>query len=105
MTDQRSFAAVFTPPDFAVHDGRQVHSHALARVGHTLGLPDLYKFPEYTPDIVNRLAVDWDMMAGSRNDMPHFSLSNRMRQGGSRPVICELFNFSVAPAGGSSTRR
>jgi len=100
MTDQRSFAAVFVPPDFAVHDGRRVHATLSHEIGHTLGLPDLYNFPEYTPDITNRLTMDWDMMAGSRNDMPHFSLSNRMRQGWVQAGHLRLFNFSVAPAGG-----
>lgn len=99
-TDQRSFAAVFVPPDFAVHDGRRVHATLSHEIGHTLGLPDLYNFPEYTPDITNRLTMNWDMMAGSRNDMPHFSLSNRMRQGWVQAGHLRLFNFSVAPAGG-----
>ncbi len=99
-TDQRSFAAVFVPPDFAVHDGRRVHATLSHEIGHTLGLPDLYNFPEYTPDITNRLTVGWDMMAGSRNEMPHFSLSNRMRQGWVQPGHLRLLNFSVAPGGG-----
>ncbi len=100
MTDQRSFAAVFVPPDFAVHDGRRVHATLSHELGHTLGLPDLYNFPEYTPDITNRLTMNWDMMAGSRNNMPHFSLSNRMRQGWVQASHLRLFNFSVAPTGG-----
>lgn len=100
MTGQRSFAAVFVPPDFAVHDGRRVHATLSHEIGHTLGLPDLYNFPEYTPDITNRLTMDWDMMAGSRNNMPHFSLSNRMRQGWVQAGDLRLFNFSVAPPAG-----
>jgi hypothetical protein len=91
---------MFVPPDFAVHDGRHVHATLSHEIGHTLGLPDLYSFPEYTPDVTNRLTMDWDMMAGSRNNMPHFSLSNRMRQGWVQAGHLRLFNFSVAPAGG-----
>jgi M6 family metalloprotease-like protein len=96
QTDQRSFGWIFVPPDFNVHDGRRVHATLSHEIGHTLGLPDLYGFPSYTPDITSRLTMDWDMMAGSRNVMPHYSLSNRMRQGWVSAAHLRLFNFAVS---------
>lgn len=80
-TDQQTFAFMYMSPDFAVHDGRQVHTAVCHELGHTLGLPDLYQFPSYTPDIVNRLVGDWDIMCGADDTLGHYSLSNRMRQG------------------------
>jgi M6 family metalloprotease-like protein len=64
MTDRRSFNFVFVPLDFAAHDGRQMHSTLSHELGHTLGLLDLYDFPQYSTDITNRLTTDWEMMAG-----------------------------------------
>jgi M6 family metalloprotease-like protein len=103
--DQRSFNYVFVPPDFPVHDGsgRRVHATLSHELGHTLGLPDLYDFPEYTDDVRNRLTPDWDMMGGSRNNMPHYTLSNRMRQGWVDAGHIELVNF--AQAGAMTTRQ
>ena len=80
-TDQQTFAFMYMSPDFAAHDGRQVHTAVCHELGHTLGLPDLYQFPSYTPDIVNRLVGDWDIMCGADDTLGHYSLSNRMRQG------------------------
>ncbi|MEJ2868920.1 CARDB domain-containing protein [Actinomycetospora sp. OC33-EN08] len=95
MTDQRSFAFTFVPRDFAVHDGRQVHTTLSHELGHTLGLPDLYAFPSYTPDVTGRLTGGWDMMAGSRDALPHFSLSNKMRMGWVRAEHVSTFNFAA----------
>lgn len=95
--DQRSFGYIFAPPDFDVHDGRRMHATLSHELGHTLGLPDLYSFPSYTQDIVDRLVPGWDMMGGSRNDMPHYSLSNRMRQGWVQAGHLRLFNFQGQP--------
>lgn len=80
-TDQETFAFMYMSPDFATHDGRQVHTAVCHELGHTLGLPDLYQFPSYTPDIVNRLVGDWDIMCGANDTLGHYSMSNRMRQG------------------------
>lgn len=77
--DKRQIAKTFVPLDFDVHDGRQMHTTLSHEIGHTLGLPDLYDFPEYADDISNRLTTDWDMMAGSRDELPHYTLSNKMR--------------------------
>lgn len=92
-TDQETFGYIFAPPDFATQDGRQLHTTLSHELGHTLGLPDLYNFPSYTPDITNRLTMDWDMMAGSRDALPHYSLSNRMRQGWVQAGHLKLYNF------------
>ncbi|SER33312.1 hypothetical protein [Streptomyces qinglanensis] len=94
--DQETFGFIFVPPDFATQDGRQVHTTLSHELGHTLGLPDLYNFPSYTPDITGRLTGNWDMMAGSRDTLPHFTLSNRMRQGWVDAAHLKLYNFAGA---------
>ncbi|WP_030620714.1 hypothetical protein [Streptomyces fulvoviolaceus] len=94
--DQETFGFVFAPPDFATQDGRQFHTTLSHELGHTLALPDLYNFPSYTPNITSRLAGGWDMMAGSRDTLPHFTLSNRMRQGWIDAGHLKLYNFRGA---------
>ncbi|OZG29102.1 hypothetical protein BH683_010550 [Williamsia sp. 1138] len=91
--DQRQFGYIFAPPDFATQDGRQLHSTVSHEIGHTLGLPDLYNFPSYTPNVTSRLVTDWDMMGGSRDTLPHYSLSNRMRMGWVQAGHLKLYNF------------
>jgi M6 family metalloprotease-like protein len=92
-TDQRMFGFIFAPPDFALQDGRQLHSTTSHELGHTLGLPDLYNFPSYAPNVTSRLVPGWDMMGGSRDTLPHYSLSNRMRQGWIEASHLKLYNF------------
>ncbi|MER6976069.1 hypothetical protein [Streptomyces carpinensis] len=92
-TDQETFGFIFAPPDFAAQDGRQLRTTLSHELGHTLGLPDLYDFPTYPSNVTNRLTGDWDMMAGSRDALPHFTLSNRMRQGWVNAAHLRLFNF------------
>ncbi|MFI6922279.1 hypothetical protein ACIBIZ_20235 [Nonomuraea spiralis] len=84
------------PPDFDVHDGRRVHATLSHELGHTLGLPDLYAFPGYTPDIAGRITGGWDLMAGSRNTLPHYSISNRMRMGWLDAGEVRLYDFKGA---------
>jgi M6 family metalloprotease-like protein len=98
MTDRRSFGRAFVPLDFDVHDGRQMHTTLSHELGHTLGLPDLYDFPEYSDDVSNRTTGDWDMMAGSRNALPHYSLSNKMRMGWIPAGHLKLYNFQGSSA-------
>ncbi|MCV7255906.1 hypothetical protein H7J86_27430 [Mycobacterium hackensackense] len=93
VADQKLFGYLFAPPDFATQDGRQLHSTVSHELGHTLGLPDLYNFPSYAPNITSRLVPDWDMMGGSRDTLPHYSLSNRMRQGWIDASHLKLYNF------------
>lgn len=92
-SDNRTFGFVFAPPDFATQDGRQLHTTLSHELGHTLGLPDLYNFPSYAPDVTSRLTGGWDMMAGSRDTLPHYTLSNRMRQGWIDAADLKLYNF------------
>jgi M6 family metalloprotease-like protein len=92
-TDQRLFGFIFAPPDFATQDGRQLHSTVSHELGHTLGLPDLYNFPSYAPNVTSRLVPGWDMMGGSRDTLPHYTLSNRMRQGWIDAGHLKLYNF------------
>ena len=92
-TDQKTFAYIYAPPDFATQDGRQLHTTLSHELGHTLGLPDLYNFPEYQPDISNRLTTGWDLMAGSNDNLPHYTLSNRMRQGWVKAGELKRLNF------------
>ncbi|MER7010287.1 hypothetical protein ABT324_02510 [Saccharopolyspora sp. NPDC000359] len=79
-----SFAYVFMPPDWQARDGRQFHTSLAHELGHTLGLSDLYDIPgnKYVEDAKKRIITGgWDMMAGSRDSLPHFSMSNRLRLG------------------------
>lgn len=98
MTDRRSFGYTFVPLDFAAHDGRQMHTTLSHELGHTLSLPDLYEFPEYSADVTNRITSDWDMMAGSRDALPHFTLSNKMRMGWIAAGHLKLYNFQGSSA-------
>ena len=98
MTDRRSFGYTFVPLDFAAHDGRQMHTTLSHELGHTLSLPDLYDVPDYSDDITNRLTTNWDMMAGSRDALPHFTLSNKMRMGWVQPGHLKLYNFQGSSA-------
>jgi M6 family metalloprotease-like protein len=97
-TDKRQLAKVFVPLDFDVHDGRQMHTTLSHELGHTLGLPDLYDFPEYSDDVTNRLTGGWDMMAGSRDTLPHYTLSNKMRMNWIPATQLKLFNFQGSGA-------
>jgi len=97
-TDKRRLGYAFAPLDFAAHDGRHMHATLSHELGHTLGLPDLYSFPEYSDDIDGRLTQDWDMMAGSRNRMPHYTVSNKMRMGWIDPAHLRLYNFQGSSA-------
>lgn len=92
-TDQELFGYIFAPPDFATQDGRQLHTTLSHELGHTLALPDLYNFPSYAPNVTSRLVPGWDMMGGSRDTLPHYSLSNRMRQGWIDAGHLKLYNF------------
>ena len=98
ITDRRSFGYTFVPLDFAAHDGRQMHTTLSHELGHTLSLPDLYDVPDYSDDITNRLTTNWDMMAGSRDALPHFTLSNKMRMGWVQPGHVKLYNFQGSSA-------
>ena len=101
--DQETFGFIFVAPDFAAQDGRRVHATLSHEIGHTIGLPDLYNFPSYTPDVTGRLTGGWDMMAGSRNELPHYSLSNRMRQGWVEAAHLKLYNFQGSSPGVNDT--
>ncbi|MBY0319217.1 MAG: hypothetical protein K2X72_10870 [Reyranella sp.] len=102
LRDWRIFTYAFAPLDFATQDdpiganGRQMHATLSHELGHTLGLPDLYKFPTYSADVNARLTGGWDMMAGSNNILPHFSLSNKMRMGWLEASHLKLYNFQGA---------
>ncbi len=97
-TDKRQLAWTFVPLDFDVHDGRQMHTTLSHELGHTLGLPDLYDFPEYADDISNRLTTDWDMMAGSRDTLPHYTVSNKMRMDWVPAAQVKRFDFQGSGA-------
>ncbi|WP_436499063.1 hypothetical protein [Actinokineospora sp. HUAS TT18] len=103
MTDKRSFGYTFVPLDFAAHDGRQMHTTLSHELGHTLSLPDLYDFPEYSDEISGRLTSDWDMMAGSRDALPHYTLSNKMRMGWIKAAHLKLYNFQGSSAVAENT--
>lgn len=99
MTDQRSFGFIFAPLDFDVQDGRQLHTTLSHELGHTLGLPDLYDFPDsYSDDVSARVTTDWDMMGGSRDALPHYTISNKMRMGWIPAGQVKLYNFQGSSA-------
>jgi M6 family metalloprotease-like protein len=81
MTEQGDIAYTYVPLDFAAHDGRQMHTTLSHEVGHNLGLLDVYDIEEYSADVTARITSDWEMMAGSRDRLPHYSISNKMRMG------------------------
>lgn len=96
MTDQGMIACLQAPLDFAAHDGRHMHSTLSHELGHNLGLLDVYNISSYTADVTARITSDWEMMAGSRNTLPHYSISNKMRMGWVPAGELQLFNFSGA---------
>jgi M6 family metalloprotease-like protein len=92
-TDQETLGYAFMPPDWSTIQARRFHTTLAHEIGHTLGLPDLYDFPVYAPDISDRVATGWDIMATDFNYLPHYSLSNRMRQGWVEKAHIRLVNF------------
>ena len=93
MTEQGDLAYAYAPLDFAAHDGRQMHTTLSHELGHNLGLLDVYDIEEYSDDVTARITSDWEMMAGSRDRLPHFSLSNKMRMGWVPANQLRLYNF------------
>jgi M6 family metalloprotease-like protein len=93
MTEQGDIAYTYVPLDFAAHDGRQMHTTLSHEVGHNLGLLDVYDIEEYSNDVTARITSDWEMMAGSRDRLPHFSISNKMRMGWVPAGQLRLYNF------------
>ncbi|KAH0543826.1 hypothetical protein FGG08_001865 [Glutinoglossum americanum] len=96
---KRTFAITFVPLDFDIHDGRQMHSTLSHELGHTLGLYDLYSMRDvYSPDINARTTEGWDMMAGSRDSLPHYTIANKMGMGWVPASNLKLYNFRVGGA-------
>ena len=93
MTEQGDIAYTYVPLDFAAHDGRQMHTTLSHEVGHNLGLLDVYDIEEYSADVTARITSDWEMMAGSRDRLPHYSISNKMRMGWVPANQLHLYNF------------
>ena len=98
-TDQRSFAAVFAPPDFAVHDGRRVHATSRTRSGTRWASPTSTTSPSHArhhEPAHDELGHDgWQ----SQRHAPFLAVEpDAAGMGSGRPPA--LFNFSVAPAGG-----
>jgi hypothetical protein len=70
-------------------------------IGHNLGLADLYDANnDYPPEINDREAGAIDLM-GSSQDLPHFSIANRIRLGWADRAWLRRFDFSASPTGGS----
>jgi hypothetical protein len=70
-------------------------------LGHTLGLADLYDaHNDYPAEINARQTGGVDLMSDSQN-LPHFSLANRLRLGWVDRTWLRRFDFSAAPTGGS----
>lgn len=70
-------------------------------IGHNLGLADLYDANnDYPAEINDRQAGAIDLM-GSSQDLPHFSIANRIRLGWVDRAWLRRFDFSASPAGGS----
>lgn len=97
--DWQTLHYIYVSPDFAAHAGRQVHTALSHEIGHNFGLPDLYAKGELTADVANRLVSDWDMMGEGSDELPHYTLSNRMRQGWVDPQL-HLRRFDFRGMGG-----
>jgi M6 family metalloprotease-like protein len=70
-------------------------------IGHNLGLADLYDANnDYPAEINDRQAGAVDIM-GSSQDLPHFSIANRIRLGWADRAWLRRFDFSASPTGGS----
>ncbi len=70
-------------------------------IGHNLGLDDLYDANgDYPAEINDRQAGAIDLM-GSSQDLPHFSIANRIRLGWADRGWLRRFDFSANPVGGS----
>lgn len=96
LTDQGDIAGVQAPLNFAAQDGRQTHSTLSHELGHNLGLLDVYNISSYPANVTSRITSDWEIMAGSRDSLPHYSLSNKMRMGWLPSAQVKLYNFSGA---------
>lgn len=103
VTDQGDVAGVQIPLDFATFDGRHAHATLSHELGHNLGLLDVYNIPEYPADVTDRITADWEMMAGSRNTMPHYTLGNKLRMGWVPAAGVRAFDFSKSSAGVDQT--
>jgi M6 family metalloprotease-like protein len=91
MTDQY-------PPGAPVRNRTFTLCHEL---GHTLGLSDLYDANnDYPAEINARQTGGVDLMSDSQ-DLPHFSLANRLRLGWVDRQWLRRFEFSASPVGGS----
>ena len=91
MTDQY-------PPGAPVRNRTFTMCHEL---GHTLGLADLYDARnDYPAEINARTTGGVDLMSDSQ-DLPHFSLANRLRLGWVDRNWLRRFDFSASPSGGS----
>lgn len=94
MTDQGDVACVQIPLDFATFDGRHAHATLSHELGHNLGLLDVYNIATYPADVSARITSDWEMMAGSRNTLPHYTLGNKLRMGWVPAAGVRAFDFS-----------
>ena len=70
-------------------------------LGHNIGLADLYDANDDYPAEVNaRRPAGVDLMSTSQ-DLPHFSVANRIRLGWVDRAWLRKFDFSASPVGGS----
>jgi M6 family metalloprotease-like protein len=92
-TDNRDLAPIMVPLDFFEHDGRHLHSTLSHELGHTLDLPDMYAFPSYSIDVRDRITGGREIMAGSTNTLPHYSIATKMHMGWIQPTHVKLFDI------------
>lgn len=72
-------------------------------IGHNLGLADLYDaHDDYPAEINARRPAGVDLMS-TDDDLPHFSIANRVRLGWIDRAWLRRFDFSASPTGGSVT--
>lgn len=70
-------------------------------LGHNIGLADLYDaHDDYPAEINARRPAGVDLMSTSQ-DLPHFSIANRIRLGWLDRGWLRKFDFSASPVGGS----
>jgi M6 family metalloprotease-like protein len=93
---QGDVAYLYVPLDFSAHDGRQMLSTLSHELGHNLGLADVYRSKDYDTTVNDKVTSDWEMMGGSRDTLPHFTISNKMRMGWVPGNELKLYNFQGA---------
>jgi M6 family metalloprotease-like protein len=92
--EKHNLTQTWVPLDYKSHVGKFTYSTLCHEIGHTLDLPDLVALDYHSQAVKDRVTHDWEMMAGSRDTLPHFTISNKMREGWVPSSQIKLYDFS-----------